>query len=153
MFVADVLPGYRLNARMLDSKGLIAELHRLRSEGKATNAEIGRLLKLPSSRVAEIFAGERSVKIDEMKVLVERYGLEHSTRPAFNADTLEPLLDAILPLLPAPERMTDQSRRALAEALAYGLALLDESATSQASSGAVAVAARGAMFRLRELMN
>lgn len=78
---------------------------------------------------------------------------EQKPASALNADTLEPLLDAMLPLLPPPGQMTDQSRRALAEALAHGLALLGENATSQASSGEIAVAARGAMFRFRELVN
>lgn len=153
MFVADVLRASGHYAPMLDSKGLIAELCRLRDENVTTNAEIARLLGLPSSRVAEIFTGKRAIKVDEMKALVERYGLEPSPAPTFNAESLEPLLEAILPLAPPSGRMTDQSRRALASALAYGLELLGSIATSPASSDAVAVASRAAVARFRELVN
>lgn len=73
--------------------------------------------------------------------------------PVLNADTLEPLIDALLPLAPPPGQMTDQSRRAVAEALAYGLELLGGSPSSQASGDAVAVAARAASSRFRELAN
>lgn len=153
MFVADLLRVPRQNARMLDSKTLITELGRLRDTGVTTNAEIGRLLGLPSSRVAEMFSGKRTIKIDEMKVLVERFGLDHSGRPVFNAESLEPLLEAILPLAPPSGRMTDQVRRALASSLAYGLELLGENPTNPASSDAVAVASRAAVARFRELVN
>lgn len=138
---------------MLDSQGLIAELSRLRDQGVVKNADLQRLLKLPSSRVAEIFTGKRAIKIDEMKVLVERYGLEPGGAQTFNADALEPLLDALLPIAPPPARMTDQSRRALAEAFAYGLGMLGGSPTSQASDDVVAAAARASVSRFRELMN
>lgn len=153
MFVADVLRASRQNARMLDSKNLITELERLRANGVTTNAEIGRLLRVPSSRVAEMFSGKRAIKIDEMKALVERYGLDQSGPPTFNAESLEPLLEAILPLAPPSGRMTDQIRRALASSLAYGLVLLGENPTSPASSDAVAVACRAAVARFREIMN
>src|SRR4051812_29568333 len=67
---------------MLGSTDLLAALRRLRSDGKTTNADVGRLLSLPSPRVAEIFDGSRAVKIDEMKVLVEHFNLEGPRPPA-----------------------------------------------------------------------
>lgn len=153
MFVADVVRPDRLKSGMLDSKTLIAELTRLREQGVVKNADLQRLLKLPSSRVAEVFSGKRAIKIDEMKMLVERYGLEPNTAQLFNADSIEPLIDALLPIAPPPGRMTDQSRRALAEAFAYGLGMLGGSPTSQASVDVVEAAARASVARFRELMN
>lgn len=152
MFVADALRTSRQNARMLDSKTLLAELHRLRDSGVTNNAEIGRLLALPSSRVSDIFSGKRAIKIDEMKLLVERYGLEDTPSP-LSADAVAPLLDVLLPIAPPPGRVTEQSRRALAEALAYGLALLGDRRATPPSSDAAEVAARAAVTRFRELMN
>lgn len=148
MFVADALHSTRHYPRVLDSKGLLAELERLRSEGVTTNADLARLLKLPTSRIPEIFDGRRKIKIDEMKVIVEHFGLEQQPA-APSADTLEPILDALLPLAP-PGPVTGASRRALAEALSYGLALLGNSAANQATGDALQVAARGAALRFRE---
>jgi len=145
MFVADALRQPRHYAGVLDSKGLLAELERLRGAGQTTNAGLARLLKIPSSRIAEIFEGRRAVKIDEMKVIVEHFGLE-AGGAAPSAETLEPILDVLLPLAP-PGRLTDQSRRALAEALSYGLGLLDSSSATQANEDAIRVAARAAAAR------
>lgn len=133
---------------MLGSKALIAELQRLKVEGVTTNAKLSRLLEIPSSRVAEIFAGRRQVTIDEMKIAVEHFGLERIPA-APSAATLEPLVDALLPLVP-PGTLTDQSRRALAEALSYGLGLLEVPSASAASPDALKVAARAAAVRFRE---
>ncbi|MEO9131808.1 MAG: hypothetical protein ABI240_11435, partial [Sphingomonas sp.] len=101
-----------------------------------------------SSRIAEIFAGKRQVTIDEMKTMVEHFGLEGASA-APNAETLEPILDALLPLAP-PGKLTDQSRRALAEALAYGLELLGAPSANPTSPDALKVAARAAAVRFRE---
>lgn len=148
MFVGDVLRTERHYSRVLDSKSLLAELRRLKDEGATTNAELGRLLKLPSSRIADIFDGSRRITIDEMKTIVEHFGIEG---PPPSAEMLEPLLDALLPIAPPPGRMTEQSRRALAEGLSYGLASLGIRSASSASGDAIAVAARAAVARFREL--
>jgi predicted XRE-type DNA-binding protein len=153
MFVADALRGNLVKRGMLDSKELMSELCRLKQQNITTNADLARLLQIPTSRVAEIFSGKRAIKIDEMKVIVERFGLESATARPFNADNLEPLIDALLPIAPPPSRMTDQSRRALAEAFAYGLGMLGASPTSQASGDVVETAARASVTRFRELMN
>lgn len=137
--------------RVLDHESLVRTLERLRDEGRTTNADLQKLLKLPSSRVSEIFGRTRAVKVDEMKLLVEHFDLESGTAlpPLPSADTLEPILDALLPLAP-PGRMTDQSRRALAEALSYGLELLGKSSAMQASAETLRVAANAAAARFRE---
>lgn len=153
MFVADALRNPRHYVRMLDSKGLIAELERLKARGITTNADLARLLNLPTSRIAEMFTGKRAVKIDEMKVLVEQFGLEDAEHPKLNAELLAPLLDAVLPLLPPVGRMTEQSRRAVAEAISYGFGLLGSQTAKPASTDAVEVASRATASRFRELMN
>jgi hypothetical protein len=148
MFGADGERNAVHKVRMLGSKELLATLGRLRDEGRTSNADIARLLDLPTSRIAEIFAGSRRVTIDEMKVLVEHFGLEAASL-APSAENLEPLLDALLPLAP-PGKMTEQSRKALAEALSHGLGLLGSQFANRASSDALAVAARAAALRFRE---
>lgn len=133
---------------MFGHEELRLTLSRLKEEGRATNAEISRVLGLPSSRVAEIFDGSRQIKLDEAKTLVEHYHLEQNA-PQITGATIEPLLDAVLPLAPTG-KASDQSRRALAEALAYGIGLLGKSAATPTSEDAMAVAARAAAHRFRE---
>lgn len=113
-----------------------------------TNAELARLLGIATSRIAEIFSGTRRITIDEMKTIVEHFGLEHSGAPS--AETIEPILDALLPLAPQG-RMTAQSRRALAEALSYGLGLLGSTRSNAANDDALLVAARAAANRFRDI--
>jgi hypothetical protein len=75
IFVADaMLPG-RHAASVFSSADLLAALHRLRAEGTTTNADLARLLNLPSSRISEIFDGKRKVTIDEAKLIVERFAI------------------------------------------------------------------------------
>jgi len=148
IFGADLKHGQRYQGGVLSHEALVVELERLRDAGLTKNADISRILKIPTSRVAEIFDRKRLVRVDEMKALVEHFGLD-GQHSAPSVETLEPLLDAILPLAP-PGRMTDQSRRALAEALSYGLALLGSAAASEANSHAITVAARAAATRYRE---
>lgn len=45
------------------------------------NADIERVLDLPSSRVSEILAGTRRIRLDEAKKLVEAFELEESSPP------------------------------------------------------------------------
>ncbi|QZP07797.1 helix-turn-helix domain-containing protein [Caenibius sp. WL] len=150
MFVADALRVPCHYAGMLDSKGLITALESLKAAKKTTNADIARLLNLPTSRVAECFSGKRRITIDEMKVLVEHFGLEATSLVTPNAETLEPILgELLLPLVP-PGRLTDQSRKALAQALSYALELLDNSVSSHATEDAIKVAARAAALRFRD---
>lgn len=144
---------------MLGHDELLAEIRRLRDSGATTNADLAKLLNLPSSRIADIFATDRKprkITLDEAKVLVEKFGLEPSQvagpsdPQSPSADNLLPLLDALIPLAP-PGRASAQSLRALSEALSYGLALLGDRAAKPANSDAIDVAARGAVVRFREI--
>lgn len=137
---------------MLGHDELLTEMRRLRDAGETSNAEIGRLLGLPSSRIAEIFATEgktRRISLDEAKVLVDHFGLETPRQSAPSADALRQLLEAVVPLVPAG-RATEQSLKALSEAIAYGLGLLGDLST-RSSPDALDVAARAAVARFREI--
>jgi plasmid maintenance system antidote protein VapI len=56
------------NAPMLSANELLTTLR----ERGVTNADIQRVLGLPSSRVSEMFTGKRRLQLDEAKKLVER---------------------------------------------------------------------------------
>lgn len=145
MFVADFAPGFCQRGAVLSHAEIIDQLLLLKEQGKTSNAELARLIGLPSSRIAEVFSGKRRVTVDEAKVLIDHFGIGET----FSASALEPLLDALIPLIPTG-RMTDRSRKALSESLAYGLALLGRSRANQATGDALAVAARAAAGRYRE---
>lgn len=155
MFGADVLSGQVHRRGVLGHAELIARLEALKGEGRTSNAEIGRLLSLPNSRITDVFSGKRQVRVDEMKKLVDEFGLEGDSKvsppTAPSAENLEPILDALLPLAPQGGRMTDQSRRALAEALSYGLGLLGNPLATPATGDALAVASRAAVDRFRAI--
>ncbi|MDR6511502.1 transcriptional regulator with XRE-family HTH domain [Novosphingobium capsulatum] len=120
-------------------------------------------LKVGKSRtlVKNILEDGQDIKVSTLHRLAtaldidlgELLSAEPKPTAAFSAEALEPLLDALIPLTPPSGRLTEQSRKALAEALAYGLSLLEGDSTSPANEGAVAVAARAATSRFREIMN
>lgn len=83
--VADRWPGARHLLRVLSSTELLQALRALRDDGKATNADLQRLLGLPSSRVSEIFAGKRKIQADEAAKIIDRYQLDD--RPLGTAPT------------------------------------------------------------------
>ena len=149
MFGADQVRQMRLYRRMLSHDELISELERLKEQGETTNAQLSKILNLPSSRIAELFAGKRRISVDEMKVVVERFGLENA-RPAPSARTLAPLLDALLPLVP-PGEQSGRSVEVVSEALSYGLQLLEATDSTQASEDVLKVAARAVAARFRDL--
>lgn len=77
---------------MLGSSELLEALRGLKAAGKTSNADLARLLKLPSARVSEIFDDKRRITIDEMKSLVEHFQLDGQPRlpaPPANDDTVE----------------------------------------------------------------
>lgn len=86
IFGADIFDRRRHGPYVLSSTELLSKLKSARDAAVLTNADVQSLLKLPSSRVAEIFEGKRAIKIDEMKALVERYGWEVG-QPAMPART------------------------------------------------------------------
>ena len=63
----------------------------LRGRG-VRNSDIARVLKLPSSRVSELFNGTRRLQLDEAKKLVESFGVEEP-------DSVSPLNGPIARLL------------------------------------------------------
>lgn len=148
MFVQDGAQRQWQGARVLDHDSFVDQLRVAIAEGRTSNAAIGRIIKQPSSRVSEIFSGKRRVQVDEMKALLEALEMNEAP-PLPTPGTLEPLLDALLPLVPSGP-LTDQSRQALAVALSYGLGLLGSLPASGASEDALKVAARGAVARFRE---
>lgn len=151
MFGADGMRPIRLYRRVLSHEQLIAELERLKGEGQTTNADLARLWNLPSSRVSELFAGKRRVTVDEMKVVVERFGLDDiRPTPTPSAKMLAPLLDALLPLVP-PGDQSGRSVEVVSEALSYGLQLLEGTDAIPASEDALRVAARAVAARFRDL--
>lgn len=87
------------NAPMLSADELLTLL---RKRG-VKNAQIERALKLPSSRVSELFKGERQLKLHEYKKLVEEFGLEELS-PSLS----EPI--ARLMVLYAAERLGAEMR-------------------------------------------
>ncbi len=96
----------------------------------------------------------RTLSYDEGRTLIERFGLAdmagNADVTAFNAETLAPLLDALLPLVPSTGR-SERSVQVLSQALAYGLALLGTPTATHPSPDALGVAARGAVARFREI--
>jgi hypothetical protein len=62
---------------MLSANELLTTLR----ERGVTNADIQRVLGLPSSRVSEMFTGKRRLQLDEAKKLVEEFEIEEPIRP------------------------------------------------------------------------
>jgi len=96
----------------------------------------------------------RTLSYDEGRELIDRFGLANDLaaddHAAFNAATLAPILDALLPLVPSTGR-SERSVELLSQALAYGLALLGTPTARPPSPDAIGVAARGAVARFREI--
>ena len=71
-------------------------------------------------------------------------------QPQINAANLEPILGVLLPLAPKG-RLSDQSLRALSEALAYGLELLGDHLSTPANDDVLKMVVRGVGLRFREI--
>lgn len=96
---------------MLGSADLLNELRRLKNEGRTTNADLSRLLSLPSSRIAEIFEGKRRIHIDEMKILVEQFELDGAARPVpppANDDDIAEIVSLDLSLSMGPGTLIEE---------------------------------------------
>lgn len=141
MFVADALCALRHYGGMLSHRELIDSLKGLKDEGRTTNAALGRLLKIPTSRVAEIFSGTRAVKVDEMKVLVEHFGWDGSpTATPISADLLTPIVNEIA--VQAQRIGPGLSARPLAQALARYLQQIGASPAIHANQDALEAVAQ-----------
>lgn len=143
--VVDALQCARQNIAVLETQEFLAEIRRR----AGSDAEIGRTLGLPSSRVAELFGGKRRLRYDEAKLLSDKFLLEvPAATDALSAETLAPILEACLKYAPAGGWTPDQAPR-LARAVEYGLALLTTSPAKQPSEDAIAVAGQAAFLQLR----
>lgn len=143
--VVDALRCARQNIAVLETQEFLAEIRRR----AGSDAEVGRTLNLPSSRVAELFGGKRRLRYDEAKLLSDKFlpNTDAAAQP-LSAETLAPILEACLKYAPAGGWTPDQAPR-LARAVEYGLALLTTSPAKQPSEDAIAVAGQAALLQLR----
>lgn len=89
-----------------------------RAGGK--QADIARTLGLPPSRVSEIYAGNRQLKLDEAIKLSEAYSVP-ITAVGVSASALEEVFQVAL--TGAPPQWTASAIRRLAEEVSFGLRL------------------------------
>lgn len=78
-YEADQIFALRHDRRMLSHDELLAKLRQMKADGLTTNADLARILRLPTPRIADIFATDRTprkVTVDEMKTLVEHFELQ-----------------------------------------------------------------------------
>ena len=82
--VVDGYRDFRHASAMLGTQQLLATLE---ARG-VSQAEMARVLRLPSSRISEMYAGKRQIKLDEAKRLVETFGLDDAAEvPPINEQT------------------------------------------------------------------
>lgn len=95
-FVADAVNASWQKSAMPWHDDILRQLVALKEAGKLRNRDIEKLLKLPSSRVSEIFRGDRRINADEAAILVAHYKLDNAGPPT--ADTDRELEAILLPL-------------------------------------------------------
>jgi len=99
-----------------------------------TQAKVGKVLDIPSSRLSELFnpksKKKRALKLEEAVELSERFGVP-ITGPAASAESLAPVLRVLLRYAPTEWTETDVQR--LAEEIELGLKLRREIETTQPS--------------------
>jgi transcriptional regulator with XRE-family HTH domain len=137
----------------------------LRNAKGMTQTELAEAIGTTLNNLGKLERGTRRLNMDWIEKIatalgVEPYqvimpvgdedGLPDESERYVNADNLVPLLQALLPLAPSG-RASEQSLRALAAALERGIELLGNRASTPASEDALAVAARGALSRFREI--
>jgi len=72
MFVADRRGAIWQSRAVRTYDEILTELRRRRDAKELTNAEIGRWLKQPSSRVSEVFSGKRRIQPKELEILASK---------------------------------------------------------------------------------
>lgn len=142
--VADARSRSAYLTRVLTTEDFLAEIR----QRAGVDAEVGRALGIPSSRVAELFAGKRRLRYDEAKTLADKYMPEESGA-TISAEKLAPILAACLRYAPT-DGWTESEAPRLARAVEYGLGLLASAPANQASDDAIAVAGQAALHQLRE---
>ena len=74
--VVDAFAAFNHSSKMLSARQL---LDLLDARG-IPQADMARALKLPSSRISEMYAGKRQLKLDEGKRLVEAFGVDEQVQ-------------------------------------------------------------------------
>jgi transcriptional regulator with XRE-family HTH domain len=109
--VADGNSSLVYNPRMLGTEQL---LRALENRG-ISQAEMARVLGLPSSRISEMYAGRRQVKLDEAKRLVEAFDLDDTEPvPPISEQTARLLILHVANQLRVPTPLPDDVLRELA---------------------------------------
>lgn len=142
--VADATPARAYQSAVLPIDDFLAEIRRR----AGVDAEVGRALGIPSSRIAELFSGKRRLRYEEAKILADRFMPEESGA-VVSAEKLAPILAACLRFAPK-EGWTESEAPRLARAVEYGLGLLASASASQTSEDAMAVAGQAALHQLRD---
>lgn len=159
--VADIPPPSMLGDYA--SMEFCANLKRLRQAKGWNQDALADRLGVAQPTVQRWENGKREPKFDDIERIAS--ALEVSVSDLFkddntevpaispfpNEEALARLLDALLPLAPKG-RQTAQSLRVLSVALKHGLELLGPATGTPPSDEALAVAARGAVSRLRDLL-
>lgn len=140
--VAAIVAALRHQRSMIGHDDLIRLLRERRDAGDLSNADVAAVLRVPSSRAAEIFSGKRLVKLDEAKAIVDRFNLEGRAQVSPPpSEAIEIVLDELLrSALDKPLAAT--TLRPLAEALRRALQLLSENPAIHANQDAVKVLAQ-----------
>lgn len=86
-----------------------------------TKAEIGRILGVPSSRVAEMYRPNTTFRLTMKQGMQLAEALDMSPGQAVNVDTLTPVLRVCL--RHAPKEWTEQAVARLAQEIVFGLEL------------------------------
>jgi transcriptional regulator with XRE-family HTH domain len=109
--VVDGYQAFRHASAMLGTQQLLAALE---ARG-ISQAEMARVLGLPSSRISEMYAGKRQIKLDEAKRLVDAFGLDDSSPvPSINEQTARLLILHVANQLRVPMRPEDDRLQELA---------------------------------------
>ena len=148
IFTNCVVDGLRAQAhlsRVLPADEFLAEIRRR----AGVDAEVGRALGLPSSRVAELFSGKRRLRYEEAKILADKF-MPEEAGSTISAEKLAPILASCMKLAP-PGGWTASDAQLVAQAVEYGLQLLSSGSATQSSADALAVAGNAASLRLRDL--
>jgi hypothetical protein len=132
---------------MITHADLLQWLHARRDAGELANSDLQTLLKLPSSRITEIFNGKRQIKLDEAKAIVDHYDLEAGPRVAqIPSEALAIVLEELLRQTEG-RRPSASTLRPLAEGLSRGLQLLADNPAIHANMDAVKAVAQALAVR------
>lgn len=142
--VADASLCASYQSRVLSTDEFLAEIRRR----AGVDADVGRALGIPSSRIAELFSGKRRLRYEEAKILADKY-MPEENGITISAEKLAPILAACLRFAPK-EGWTESEAPRLARAVEYGLGLLASAPANQDSDDALAVAGQAALHQLRE---